>query len=243
MAEMLATNPAPERLTAGRPDHLRREPPVTLAFASDLHLVADVVAAALTSRGFEVRVLAWPDPPRIEPVQRQLAASAADVGILLYDVDMSIRMAEASALIRSWSGPWLVLTGASPGPAWGGLRIAGAAAVRASVIALSEVDELVRRLAAGEPDPAAAELAEHVESWRAVQARHGELQTRIDSLAPRELQVLKLLYRGMRVASIADQLGLSETTVRTQVRAILRKLDVRSQLAAVALLHAIDRWG
>ena len=83
-------------------------------FASDLHLVSDAVAAALKSRGFRVDVLAWPYPPRLAPAQRQLATVSADVAVLLYDVDMSIRMAEAGALIRSWSGPWLVLTGASP---------------------------------------------------------------------------------------------------------------------------------
>ena len=129
-----------------------------------------------------------------------------------------------------------------PGPAWGGLRIAGAAAVRANDVALAEVDELVRLLASGAPDPAAPAQAEYVEAWRAVQLRHADLQKRIDSLAPRELQVLKL-REGVRVQAIAARFGLSETTVRTQVRAVLRKLDARSQLVAVAMLRAVDGAG
>ena len=236
---MQPTTSAPLSVSAGSPPLAGVEPPVAVVIASDLRLVAEAVAAALSSRGLRVTVLAWARGLRGEPVPRQLESAAVDVAVLLYDVDMSLRMTEASALIRSWSGPWLVLTGTSPGPAWGGLRIAGAAAVRPSDLPLAEVEALIRRLAAGEPDPEAAALQEHVLSWRAVQAQHGELQRRLDSLAPRELQVLMLLQEGVRVQGIARRLGLSETTVRSQVRAVLRKLGVRSQLRAVAMLHAI----
>lgn len=238
---MLPTTSAPLSESAGSPPPAEPDPPVAVVLASDLRLVVEAVAAALSSRGLRVAVLTWPRGPRVEPVQRQLEAAVADVAVLLYDVDMSLRMTEASALIRSWSGPWLVLTGSSPGPAWGGLKIAGAAAVRPSNMPLAEVEMLIRRLAAGEPDPEATALADHVASWRAVQARHGDLQRRLDSLAPRELQVLMLLQEGVRVQGIARRLGLSETTVRSQVRAVLRKLGVRSQLRAVAMLHAIAR--
>ncbi|MDF1603570.1 LuxR C-terminal-related transcriptional regulator [Nocardioides sp. YIM 152315] len=211
--------------------------------ASDQHLIAEAVAAALASRGFRITVLAWPRGGRATPVQRQLGMIVADVGVLLYDVDMSLRMTEARGLLRSWSGPWLVLTGTSPGPVWGGLGRSGAAAVRPSNLSLSEVESLVRRIAAGDPEPESEseQMEEYVAAWRELQERHGNLQGRLDSLAPRELEVLVMLYRGVRVQTIAQRLGLSETTVRTQVRAVLRKLGARSQLGAVAMLHAIDR--
>lgn len=240
---MLPTTSAPLSVSAGSPPPAEPSPPVAVVIASDLRLVAEAVAAALLSRGLRVAVLAWPRRPRVEAVQRQLEAATADVAVLLYDVDMSLRMTEARALIRSWSGPWLVLTGTSPGPAWGGLRIAGAAAVRPSDLPLAAVEALIRRLAAGEPDPESVAAEGQVESWRAVQAQHGELQRRLDSLTPRELQVLTMLREGVRVQEIARRLGLSETTVRSQVRAVLRKLGVRSQLRAVAMLHSIARSG
>nr|WP_253945550.1 helix-turn-helix transcriptional regulator [Nocardioides sp. zg-DK7169] len=53
-------------------------------------------------------------------------------------------------------------------------------------------------------------------------------------LTRRELTILGLLYAGDNVGRIAAQLGVSEATVRSQVRAVLRKLAVNSQLAAVA---------
>jgi two-component system, NarL family, nitrate/nitrite response regulator NarL len=240
---MPATTPAPRRASAGSAPASERDPPVGVVLASDQHLIGEAVAAALASRGFRMIVLAWPRGVRATPVQRQLDSVVADVGVLLYDVDMSLRMTEARSLLRAWSGPWLVLTGAPAGPAWGGLLVAGASAVRASDLSLTELESLLHRVAAGGPDPESGRMSECVAAWRALQERHGDLQSRLDSLAPRELEVLVMLSRGVRVRTIANRLGLSETTVRTQVRSVLRKLGARSQLGAVAMLHAIDRSG
>jgi DNA-binding CsgD family transcriptional regulator len=52
-------------------------------------------------------------------------------------------------------------------------------------------------------------------------------------LTPRQLEVLRLLDGGMRVHQIKVELGLSEPTVRTHVRAILRAFDACSQLEAL----------
>jgi NarL family two-component system response regulator LiaR len=56
-------------------------------------------------------------------------------------------------------------------------------------------------------------------------------------LSPRELEVLRLLARGLNNADIAGQLHLSEGTVRNYVSTILDKLDVadRTQAAVLAL--------
>ena len=53
-------------------------------------------------------------------------------------------------------------------------------------------------------------------------------------LSPRQLEILRLLNAGIRAHAIAEQLGLSETTVRNHIREILRRLDCHSQLEAVA---------
>lgn len=62
-----------------------------------------------------------------------------------------------------------------------------------------------------------------------------------DDLSPRELDVLRLLARGLSNADIAQQLYLSEGTVRNYVSAILSKLDVsdRTQAAVLALRHGL----
>ena len=53
-------------------------------------------------------------------------------------------------------------------------------------------------------------------------------------LTPQQHRVLELLDEGLRVAEIARRLGISETTVRNHVRAILSRLGCHSQLEAVA---------
>lgn len=53
-------------------------------------------------------------------------------------------------------------------------------------------------------------------------------------LTPRQRQVLALLAGGVRAREIARRLGLSETTVRNHIQAILLALGVHSQLEAVA---------
>ena len=57
----------------------------------------------------------------------------------------------------------------------------------------------------------------------------------VDPLSERELAVLRCLARGMNAAEIADQLVLSIHTVRNHIRAVLGKLDARSQLEAVVI--------
>jgi DNA-binding NarL/FixJ family response regulator len=63
----------------------------------------------------------------------------------------------------------------------------------------------------------------------------------LESLSPRELDVLRLLARGLSNTDIAGQLYLSEGTVRNYVSAILSKLDVsdRTQAAVLALRYGL----
>jgi NarL family two-component system response regulator LiaR len=72
--------------------------------------------------------------------------------------------------------------------------------------------------------------------------------TVFNELSDRELDVLRLLARGLCNADIAARLYLSEGTVRNYVSAILAKLDVadRTQAAVLALRHGLvdlgDEW-
>lgn len=214
--------------------------PTRVALASDQRLVLEAVAAALASRGLDVVVVSWTSGPRDEPLGRQVDAAEPAVAVLLYDVDMTLRMALARAAVRAWPGPWVILTDSPPGPVWGGLLNAGAVAVMSRDVDLIRLDRLLRRVAAGGVPPGQAARDRYVAAWLAVQEQHDQVQERIDSLAPRQRDVLELLRRGVRVVDIADRWGLAEATIRTQVREVLRKLGVRSQLAAVALLRAVD---
>ena len=62
-----------------------------------------------------------------------------------------------------------------------------------------------------------------------------------DPLSERELEVLRLIARGMSNQEIADTLVVGEATVRSHVSAILRKLQLasRTQAALYALREGL----
>lgn len=69
----------------------------------------------------------------------------------------------------------------------------------------------------------------------AARDRQDETSSALSKLSARELEVLRCLAQGLSRHDIAEHFFLSPHTVRTHINRLLRKLDVHSTLAAVAL--------
>jgi DNA-binding NarL/FixJ family response regulator len=105
-------------------------------------------------------------------------------------------------------------------------------------------DELmaaIRAVLAGGPVIAEPDRQELLGELRRHRRETAARQAPFERLTPRERLVLRALADGRTVDRIAADWVVSPATVRTQVRAILTKLDVGTQLAAVALARR-DGW-
>ena len=216
-----------------------------IAVVADHGLIAEAVKTALVGSGYDVVMVRWPraavgvaEQPRRR--RRRSVGPPPDVALLLSDLDNVALVRGAQSLIEGLNIPWLVLTGAPSGPVWGALYERGATLVESTHIRLDATRDLLEDLAHDrleEPGP----RQELISEWQAFTRRRVELVGRIQTLTDRELQVLQLLHEGLTVREIAQQADVTQSTVRSQVKAILRKLDVSSQIGAVALYEKVLR--
>ena len=59
----------------------------------------------------------------------------------------------------------------------------------------------------------------------------------VDSLTAREMDVLRLITRGLSNAEIGQELFISDTTVKTHVTRVLQKLDLRDRAQAIVMAY------
>jgi DNA-binding NarL/FixJ family response regulator len=218
-----------------------------VAVSADQNLVAESVRAALHHRGYDAVVVRWPAaeengaaPPRRRRRARRAAGPPPDIALLLSDLYKIRQVRGAQALISALDVPWLVLAGVPRGPAWGALYERGAALIVSTDIGLDDLCGFIDDLSAGRTPLEAGRRRELIRAWRAFAAHQGELAARLSSLTGREEEVLQQLYQGLGVRTIAERGDVTEATVRSQVKAILRKLEVNSQIAAVAAYQEVQ---
>jgi DNA-binding NarL/FixJ family response regulator/class 3 adenylate cyclase len=96
----------------------------------------------------------------------------------------------------------------------------------------------IRAVASGEALLAPAVTRRVIEEFvRLPRDTPPEPSPKLEELTARELEVLKLIARGLSNAEIAAELVVSQATVKTHVARVLTKLDLRDRVQAVVLAY------
>ncbi len=130
-----------------------------------------------------------------------------------------------------------VISGASDNPALGDCVDAGAEAVMCESSNLNELATLMHELSQEGPVQSPVDLDGLRTRAPAFGGGPAPLRRRLAGLTNRESEILAALMAGRRAAAIARNDFVSLHTIRTQIRSMLRKLEVHSQVEAVALAH------
>lgn len=213
-----------------------RRPRVILL--AEQRLISDAVKVGLDRHSLDVIAIPWPAGTHPgKEMRRQVAALRPSAGLVFGELRDPIRRELACWLFSAVSLRWVLVVNEPDDPAWGELVAAGASAVLPASISLESLAVSMVRLMAGVDLMTGPARERAVAGWvrRARELR--PVKIRMDTLSPRESRVLDQLAHGVTVQQIAVRDGVAEGTVRTQVKSVLRKLQVSSQLAAVAAYH------
>ncbi len=203
-----------------------------VGIVEDHGLMAQTVAAALRQEpDLEVEAI---HVAATTDVLAILASAPPD--LVLLDLDLGER-GSAVALIgplRAQGAEVVVVTGVTDRVRHAECVEAGASGVISKSEPFEVLLDTVRRAARAEPLLTKHERDELLAALRQHRRQQEARWAGFAALTPREQHVLAELMDGRAVRDIAGEAFVSVATVRTQVRAILGKLGVGSQVAAIS---------
>lgn len=222
------------------PPHTTSRSNLRIVILEDHVLFAESLELALTVEGYDVRRVVIPDHEQAPgALINQVTRLRPRVALL--DLDLG-RFGSGERLISSLASAGInvvVVTASLDRARWGEAIRFGARRVLAKSRPLNDILATVRRINQGLQVMAPEEREDLLQAWARERSHLVDLNARLELLTVREREVLAHLMRGRNVREIAAVGVVSEATVRTQVKSILAKLEVTSQLAAVGLAHQV----
>ncbi|GAA5141831.1 response regulator transcription factor [Nocardioides marinquilinus] len=204
----------------------------------DHALFAESLELALSLEGYDVRR----NPPGVASSSVVLSqVRRMRPRVVLLDLDLG-PMGDGARLVHpiASTGANVVIVTSTPDRArWGECIRHGARQVLTKTQPLNEILSVVRRIGHGLPVLTAETREELLLLWHQRRQESGRVLERLELLSAREQEVLGLLMSGQPVREIARLGFVSEATVRTQVKSVLSKLEVSSQLTAVGIAHQV----
>ncbi len=198
-----------------------------IVIVEDHLLLAHTLRANLAAEQMDAVVVS---PDSLESILAQVLLLTPDV--VLLDLDLH-ECGDATPLISPISAAGirvLVVSGTTSRPRVAQALSAGAFGYCAKSVGF---EQLVSKISA--TVQASSPLDTELRRELADELRHRNTNVRrFEALTERERATLLALASGLSVRDIAREWVLTEATVRSHVRALLTKLEVSSQLAAVA---------
>jgi DNA-binding NarL/FixJ family response regulator len=213
---------------------------VRVVIVEDHVLFAESLELALSVEGYDVRRMSLP-PDSASPGSLVASIVRQRPRIVLLDFDLG-RFGDGVRLVEPLAKAGIdvvIVTATTDQARWGQALRHGARTVLAKSRPLNDILSTVRRLHQGLSVLEVREREALIRLWHQRRMELSDLQAKIDLLTTREAQVLGHLMQGRTVHEIAAHSVVSEATVRTQVKSILAKLEVSSQIAAVGLAHRL----
>ncbi len=177
-------------------------------------------------------------------------AGRFDPGLVVLDLDLGreeagTRIDGVDLIVPLRRAGWrvLVLTGSADAVRLGAALAAGGFGWVPKNAPFPRLLLAIREARAGRSALPPDQREQLIARYREHEREQHHLAVRLARLTPREHEVLAQLAEGKRARAIATHFVVSVPTVRTQVRAVLGKLEVGSQLEAVALFRGTARRG
>jgi two-component system nitrate/nitrite response regulator NarL len=208
------------------------EPSVLIV--EDHAILSHALAGALASAGCGRVDVHDVDRLDADDVLKAVDDLRPDVVLLDLDLGEGRRGVPLIAPIARLGSIVLILTANDDDAALGEALEAGATAVLVKSQPFHELADAVQAAAAGRRLVPVARREELIEAWHRRRDTARKAHERFDQLTASEAAVLEALVDGASLEVIAASRGVAVGTVRSQVKALLRKLQVGSQLAAVA---------
>lgn len=201
-----------------------------------------VAAHELDARGLDLTLcdLGWTTHTCASSDADRLSdeARAFRPGIILYDVGGGPTSGSGIDLVRALVGPdvtVVILTSERRRLVLAEYLAAGAAGWIPRSAGIDEIDARLQDVSSGTPLLGRQVRSSILQDLRNDRHRRERLRDLFEQLSDREASVLVALGDGLNASEIAKEHFVGLATVRSQIRAVLQKLGVNSQLAAVAI--------
>jgi DNA-binding NarL/FixJ family response regulator len=226
-------------MVATMADRAERTVSASVLIVEDHALLADGLARSLQRSGMVAEVADGSSCSSIVEAAHRLRPDVVLLDLVLGDdVGLSVPMIPE---LRATGAQVLMLTGATDPVLLGSCIEAGASGLVSKSEGFDEVLDKLMRAVRREPTLSPAERDRMLGTLRDRRAEERARTLPFERLTGRERVVLGALMDGASAEEIAKASFVSLATVRSQIRSILEKLGVHSQVAAVALAHRA-RW-